>query len=72
MATKPRTPQLVRQIQKSKLDAVNFLHDTMLNTQEKTDSRIKCASMLLDRDTGDEKPRETIEVVLGNFEELAK
>ena len=59
--------------------AVKLLVDTLNNTNEKTETRVKCAETVLDRvygkanqpiDLGGEIPK--IEIVLGNGKEYAK
>ena len=59
--------------------AVKLLVDTLNNTNEKTETRVKCAETVLDRvygkanqpiDFGGEIPK--IEIVLGNGKEYAK
>lgn len=59
--------------------AVKLLVDTLNNTNEKTETRVKCAETVLDRvygkanqpiDLGGEVPK--IEIVLNGAEELAK
>lgn len=56
----------------ARADAIDFLHETMDDTEEKTELRIKCATIIIGLETGEGPGAGRIEVVLGPCEEMAK
>ena len=77
---RPKIPEDARAMLKAATPAaVKLLVDTLNNSNEKTETRVKCAETVLDRvygkanqpiDFGGELPK--IEIVLGEAKELAK